>query len=35
MSDSTLNHLRKQGLVIMAVGMLTLTGCASTGNNVC
>ena len=33
MSDSTLNHLRKQGLVIMAVGMLTLTGCASTGNN--
>ena len=33
MSQSTLIRLRKQGLVIMAAGLLGLTGCASTGNN--
>ena len=33
MSESTLIRLRKQGLVIMAAGLLGLTGCASTGNN--
>ncbi len=32
MSESTLNRLRRQGLVIMAVGLIGLSGCASTGN---
>ncbi len=33
MSETTLFRLRKQGLVIMAAGLIGLSGCASTGNN--
>lgn len=31
MSESTLVRLRKQGLVILAAGLIGLSGCASTG----
>ena len=32
MSESTLTRYRKQGLVILAAGLLGLSGCATTGN---
>lgn len=33
MSESTLIRFRKQGVVLLAAGMITLSGCASTGSN--
>jgi len=32
MSESTLTRYRKQGLVILAAGLIGLSGCATTGN---
>ena len=32
MSETTLIRLRKQGLVILAAGLISLSGCATTGN---
>ncbi|MGB5259286.1 MAG: Lpp/OprI family alanine-zipper lipoprotein [Gammaproteobacteria bacterium] len=32
MSESTLSRYRKQGLIIMAAGLIGLSGCATTGN---
>lgn len=33
MSESTLNRVRKQGMVVVAAGVLALSGCAATGGN--
>ena len=32
MSESTLSRYHKQGLIIMAAGLIGLSGCATTGN---